>query len=299
MSGASTINSDRSRYTTSNLVFNYVRIERRDAIATLVLDRPERLNAVEATMRGEIVRALRQLVDDARVRVVVLTGAGRAFCAGADIAYLRQLKEEEDLEGLAHLVDAGGEAALLIRGAPKPVIAAVNGPAAGGGANLALACDLRIASQRASIGQTFVRIGLQPDWGGTFFLPRIVGASRALELMWTGRMVEAQEALELGLFDRVVPAEELEGEVARLAGALAAAAPEAMARIKAAVYAATGDDLDGALARERQSQIALFRGTDADEGLRAFLEKRAPVFGRGAGAGAGAGGAAARRPERG
>lgn len=293
------MNSDGSPYTTSNLVFNYVRIERRDAIATLVLDRPERLNAVEARMRGEIVPALRQLVDDERVRVVVLTGAGRAFCAGADIGYLRQLKEEEDLQALADLVDAGGQAALLIRGAPKPVIAAVNGPAAGGGANLALACDLRIASERASIGQTFVRIGLHPDWGGTFVLPRIVGASRALELMWTGRMVEAHEALELGLFDRVVPAEELEGEVARLAGALAAAAPEAVARIKAAVYAATGDDLDGALARERQSQIALFRSTDADEGLRAFVEKRAPVFGRGAGARAGGEGAAARRPERG
>jgi 2-(1,2-epoxy-1,2-dihydrophenyl)acetyl-CoA isomerase len=154
----------------------------------------------------------------------------------------------------------------------------VNGPAAGGGANLALACDLRIASVDASIGQTFVRIGLQPDWGGTYFLPRIVGTSRALELMWSGRMVKADEALALGLFDRVVAGDALEGEVTRLAEELAAAAPQAVARIKTAVYGAPDGSLADALRREHESQAELFGGADAREGFRAFLEKRRPRF---------------------
>jgi enoyl-CoA hydratase/carnithine racemase len=210
---------------------------------------------------------------------VVLTGAGRGFCAGADISYLQTLREREDARALGELVDAGRQIATMIRESPKPVIAAVNGPAAGGGANLALACDLRIASAEASIGQTFVKIGLHPDWGGTFFLPRLVGPARALELMWTGRMVKADEALALGLFDRVVAPEALEAEVTRFAEQLAAAAPEAVGRIKAAVYTAAEGMLTEALRVEHANQILLFRTGDAAEGLRAFREKRPPEFG--------------------
>ena len=258
--------------------FAHVRLERRGAIAWVVLDRPDRLNSFDGSMRGEIAAGLRRALDDPRARVVVLTGAGRGFCTGADIGYLSDLMERRDAAGLEALVEGGRELALLVRGAPKPVLAAVNGPAAGGGANLALACDLRIASAEASIGQTFIRIGLHPDWGGTFFLPRIVGASRALELMWTGRMVAAPEALELGLFDRVVPAAELEREVTGVAQALAAASAEAVARIKAAVYAGAEGTVTEAFDRELESQRALFQGEDAAEGLRAFLEKRRPAF---------------------
>ncbi len=256
----------------------HVRLERRGPVGWLVLNRPDRLNAFDERMRDEFKDAIREALSDPETRVVVVTGAGRGFCAGADIGYLRDLHESGDAHALGKLVKAGGEIVAMIRACAKPVIAAVNGPAAGGGANLALACDLRIASADASIGQTFVRIGLQPDWGGTFFLPRIVGVSRALELMWTGRMVKADEALQLRLFDRVVSANALEVEVTRLAEELAAAAPQAVARIKASVYASAEGNLAEALRREHESQAELFRGEDAREGFRAFLEKRRPEF---------------------
>jgi enoyl-CoA hydratase/carnithine racemase len=264
------------------LTFEHVRVERRGRVAWVTLDRPERLNAFDARMRAELVPVLKEALDDREARVVVVTGAGRGFCAGADIAYMQELLGRGDAKAFGELVDTGRQLMTLIRAAAKPVVAAVNGPAAGGGANLALACDLRFASDEASIGQTFIRIGLQPDFGGTFLLPRLVGTSRALELMWTGRMVPAAEALELGLFDRVVPAAALEGEVTRFAETLAAAAPEAVGRIKAAVYAAAESSLAEALAVERANQMALFGSGDAAEGLRAFLEKRPPAF-RGAG----------------
>jgi 2-(1,2-epoxy-1,2-dihydrophenyl)acetyl-CoA isomerase len=248
------------------------------SVGWIVLNRPERLNALDERLRDDLRAAVREAVSDPGTRVIVVTGAGRAFCAGADITYLRELNERGDVATLERLVDAGREIVTAIRESPKPVLAAVNGPAAGGGANLALACDLRIASVDASIGQTFVRIGLQPDWGGTYFLPRIVGTSRALELMWSGRMVKADEALALGLFDRVVAGDALEGEVTRLAEELAAAAPQAVARIKTAVYGAPDGSLADALRREHESQAELFGGADAREGFRAFLEKRRPRF---------------------
>ncbi|MBA2565476.1 MAG: enoyl-CoA hydratase/isomerase family protein [Gemmatimonadetes bacterium] len=256
----------------------HVRIERRGRVAWVILDRAERLNAFDEPMSLQLCPALREALADPDSSVLVITGAGRAFCAGADIAYLRELHERGDGRRLGELVAAGGDAALLLRGSPKPVLAAVNGPAAGGGANLALACDVRIAARTASIGQTFVRIGLHPDWGGTHLLPRIVGTARALELMWSGRMVDASEALALGLFDRVVPADELEGEVTRLAEHLAAAAPDAVGRMKAAVYAGERAAFEEALRLELANQLALFEGGDAAEGLRAFLAKRAPRF---------------------
>src|SRR5206468_12613213 len=159
---------------------------------------------------------------------VILTGAGRAFCAGADLNVLAE-------DGAA-LVAAGKELALLIRGAPQPVLAAVNGPAAGGGANLALACDYRLAADRASIGQVFHKLGLGPDWGGTYFLPRLTGISKALELVWSARMVPAAEAAQLGLFDRIVPHASLAAETAALAARWAGMAPLAVRKTKAALY---------------------------------------------------------------
>jgi 2-(1,2-epoxy-1,2-dihydrophenyl)acetyl-CoA isomerase len=258
-----------------------VRVERRGSVGWLILNRPERLNSFDERLRDDFREAVRGALDDAATRVIVLTGAGRAFCAGADITYLRELHERGDVATLGRLVDAGREVVTAIRESPKPVLAAVNGAAAGGGANLALACDMRIASTAASIGQTFVRIGLQPDWGGTYFLPRIVGASNALELMWSGRMVQADEALALGLFDRVVAADQLEAEVTRLSEELAAAAPQAVARIKAAVYGALDGSLADALRKEHAGQAVLFEDDDAREGFRAFLEKRRPRFGSG------------------
>jgi 2-(1,2-epoxy-1,2-dihydrophenyl)acetyl-CoA isomerase len=249
-----------------------------DRVGTLTLNRPDKLNAFAGTMRREIADAIRALAADDAVRVIVVTGAGRAFCAGADIGYMKDLTASRDVQAFRALVEAGREVVTTIRGTPKPVIASVNGPAAGGGANLALACDLRIASEKASIGQTFNRIGLHPDWGGTYFLPRLVGASRALELIFGADMILADEALRLGLFTRVVPHEELAAVTRAFAVDLARKPPMALALAKQAVYASDRHTLDRQLDVELEHQLACFQSEDAREGLAAFLEKRAPEF---------------------
>jgi 2-(1,2-epoxy-1,2-dihydrophenyl)acetyl-CoA isomerase len=237
-----------------------------DGIATLTLNRPEKLNALDPALCQELTAALRRLSRDAAVRVLVITGAGRAFCAGADLDVL-------GAEGPT-LVAAGKEVALLIRGAPQPVLAVVNGAAAGGGANLALACDYRIASDRAAIGQVFHRLGLAPDWGGSFFLPRLVGPSKALELVWSARMVPAAEALTLGLVDRVVPHPELASEARRLAALWAAQPAGAVRRAKEALYASELGSLATVLDREIAHQGELFTTPEARERIGASLAKR-------------------------
>lgn len=258
--------------------YEHVLVEARDGVGTLTLNRPEKLNAFAGSMRQEISAAVRSMAEDDGVRVLVITGAGRAFCAGADIGYMRELTARRDVEAFRALVDAGREVVTTVRATPKPVIASVNGAAAGGGANLALSCDLRIASDRATIGQTFNRIGLHPDWGGTYFLPRLVGASTALELIFRAEMLAADEALRLGLFSRVVPHERL-GEATRaVAAELAAKPPLALALAKRAVYASERAELSAQLDVELEHQLACFQSEDAREGLQAFLEKRAPVF---------------------
>ncbi len=249
-----------------------------DAVGTITLNRPDKLNAFAGTMREEIAKAVQTMASDPEVRVVVITGAGRAFCAGADIGYLKELIERHDTAGFASLVEGGRAVVTNIRNTPKPVIASVNGPAAGGGANMALACDLRIASDNATIGQTFNRIGLHPDWGGTYFLPRLVGSAKALELVLTGEMVTAEEGLRLGLFNRVVSSDDLSAETQKLARSLAAKPPLAMALAKQAIYRSDDADLDRMLDVELDHQLRCFRSEDAAEGLNAFLEKRQPTF---------------------
>ena len=249
-----------------------------DGIGTITLNRPDKLNAFAGAMRKEVTRAVREMADHDDVRVIVITGAGRAFCAGADIGYMKELLEGNDTEAFRALVEAGREVVTAIRDTSKPVIASVNGPAAGGGANLALSCDIRIASDKASIGQTFNRIGLHPDWGGTYFLPRLVGASKALELMFTGEMIGADEGYRIGLFNRVVPHEQLGAETQKLARLLAAKPPMALALVKQAVYASGNHNLDTMLDIELDHQLRCFASEDATEGLNAFLEKRQPLF---------------------
>lgn len=258
--------------------YEFVLVEVQDRIATLTLNRPDKLNAISGRMGQEVPEALMTLARDDAVRVIVVTGAGRAFCAGADIAYLSERLAADDWEAAEGLVEAGRAIAEAIHSAPKPVIASVNGPAAGAGANLALACDLRIASERASIGQSFNRIGLHPDWGGTYFLPRLVGRAKALELVFTGEMVDAPEALRLGLFNHVVPDEALPAETEALARALAAKPPIAMALAKKAIDASDRSSLEEMLALEEEHQLRCLRSADAREGVAAFLERRAPAF---------------------
>lgn len=260
------------------MTYEHVLVDVADAIGTLTLNRPDKLNAFAGTMRQEIADAVRSLAADDAVRVIVITGAGRAFCAGADIGYMKQLTASGDVAAFRGLVEAGREVVTVIRATLKPVIASVNGPAAGGGANMALACDLRIASDKAAIGQTFGRIGLHPDWGGTYFLPRLVGAAKALELIFGAEMVGADEALRLGLFSRVVPHEQLASVTREVALSLAQKPPRALALVKKAVYASDRHTLDDQLDMELAHQLACFQSEDAKEGLDAFLEKRAPEF---------------------
>jgi 2-(1,2-epoxy-1,2-dihydrophenyl)acetyl-CoA isomerase len=251
---------------------------RQDGIGIVTLNRPGKLNAFAGRMRQELAAVFAHAAEDDDVRVLVITGAGRAFCAGADIDYMQELLEQRDWKAFGDLVEAGRDVVSTIRSVPKPVIASVNGPAAGGGANLALACDIRIAADTASIGQTFNRIGLHPDWGGTYFLPRLVGPAKALELIFSGRMVDAEEALELGLFQRVVPLAELETVTLELAADLTRKPPIAMSLAKAAVYRSDQLTLDLALDRELENQLKCFKSNDAREGLAAFREKRSPNF---------------------
>jgi len=240
--------------------YERVLVEIAGGIGTLTLNRPEKLNAFDGDACSELIEALRMLAESDAVRVIVLTGAGRAFCAGADLSVLAK-------DGPA-LVAAGKEIALSIRSAPKPVLAAVNGPAAGGGANLALACDYRLASDQASIGQVFHKLGLSLDWGGSYFLPRVVGISKALELTWSARMVPATEAAQLGLFDRVVPHADLAAESRTLATAWAAMSPLAVRKAKDALYRSEHSTLTEMLDLEIVDQTALFQTPEARNLIR-------------------------------
>jgi 2-(1,2-epoxy-1,2-dihydrophenyl)acetyl-CoA isomerase len=247
-------------------------------IGTITLNRPDRLNAFEGVMREELKAAVQEIVRHPEVRVIVLTGAGRAFCAGADVDYMGDALGRQDYDAAMDLVLSGGEVVRLLREAPQPVLGSLNGPAAGGGANLALACDLRLASEQAALGQVFHRIGVHPDMGGTFFLPRLVGPSKALELIWSAEMIPAARCLELGLVNAVVPHEQLAHETAAWASRLAALPPIAAQAAKDAVYRSERSDLATALELEAEIQLRCFRSEDATEGMAAFREKRAPNF---------------------
>jgi enoyl-CoA hydratase/carnithine racemase len=216
---------------------------------------------------------LRSAENDPDTRVVVLTGAGRAFCAGGDVDFMSQLQQRGDLSAFRALLDAGSAVILQIASMAKPVIASVNGIAAGAGCNLALACDYRIASDAAKFSESFIRIGLHPDWGGTWLLPRLVGRGRALELCATGRAVDAAEALSIGMIDRVVPAAELATETEKLAQTFAAASPIALADIKRALAAAETNDLQAQLGLEAEHQMECFQSEEAKARIAAFAKK--------------------------
>lgn len=246
--------------------YDWVLVEIEAGIATVTLNRPEKLNALDRDLCADLLEALRMLAASDAVRVILITGAGRGFCAGADLGVLAE-------DGAA-LVAAGKEVALTIRSAPKPVLAVVNGAAAGGGANLALACDYRLASDQASIGQVFHTLGLCPDWGGSFFLPRLVGVSKALELVWSARMVPAAEALALGLFDRVIPHDRLAAEARALAALWASQPPLAVRKAKEALYQSEASSLAAMLDLEIRQQHELFATPEARERIGKSLAAR-------------------------
>jgi len=244
-----------------------------DAVSTITLNRPDKLNAFSGTMRDDLLAALQASEADADVRAIVITGAGRAFCAGGDVAFMSQLQATNDVDSFRKLLDAGRDIVLQIASMTKPVLASVNGVAAGAGCNLALACDYRIASEQAKFSQSFIRIGLHPDWGGTWLLPRLVGRSRALEMCATGRMVDATEAQAIGMVDRVVAADALVAETEKLARSFAAASPIAIAGIKRALAVSEHNDLRAQLELEAEHQLACFQSDKARAKIAAFVAR--------------------------
>jgi 2-(1,2-epoxy-1,2-dihydrophenyl)acetyl-CoA isomerase len=253
-----------------------LRVEIDGPVATVTLDRPEALNALTVPVKIALREALEAIDADHSVRAVILTGAGRAFCAGQDLAE-RERPDAAPLE--VEVRERYNPIIRALRSMGQPVIAAVNGVAAGAGASLALACDLRIAAEEARFMLAFGRIGLVPDSGASWFLPRLVGSAKAAELALVGDTVDAAEALRLGLVSKVVPGGQLMEEARALADTLAAGAPLANALTKQALQRAMTIDLDEALEGEAKLQGIAGRSADHAEGLAAFREKRPPRFG--------------------
>src|ERR1700723_3796700 len=255
-----------------------VTVERAGAVTIIRLNRPDKLNALNLQLAHELVHALLGAQADRAVHCVVITGAGRAFCAGGDLELLRDARQRKATEEVEALVTAGKEIAIAIATMPKVVIASVNGAAAGGGMNLALAADIRIASDQARFAESFAQIGLFPDYGGTYFLPRIVGPARASELFYTAQMLSAEDALKMGLVSRVIPQAEFEAETKKLAEALASGAGVAQRAVKHRMLREDVKTLEKALDEEIRMQIYAFESEDCQEGLNAFFEKRKPNF---------------------
>lgn len=251
---------------------------RHDSIVVLTMNRPDRLNALNNELASELNDSFARIAVDESVRVIVLTGAGRAFCSGGDLGHIRKGRESGDVKQLEPLLRSGMQMVLKMRTMPQPVIAAVNGPAAGAGMNIALAADFRIAAEDASFGQNFAKVGLFPDYGGTFFLPELVGPSKAAELFYTGDMIDAETAFRLGLVNRVVPAAQLEAEVKTFAQKIAQGPPLAIRATKRALFGGGQKALEEALENEVQQQMKCFPSEDCGEGIRAFFEKRPPKF---------------------
>jgi 2-(1,2-epoxy-1,2-dihydrophenyl)acetyl-CoA isomerase len=249
-----------------------------EGIATLVLNRPERLNALNVELGMALNEALGRLAEDQSVSVVVITGAGRAFCAGGDLGALGKSRQSGSISEVEPLLRAGMQMVVRMRTMPQPVIAAVNGPAAGAGLNVALAADIRIVAEEATFGETFSKVGLFPDYGGTYFLPQLVGAAKAAELFYTGDIIDAKTALAIGLVNQVVPGAQLEAEVKTLAKKIAHGPALAIRAVKRKLFASGEKELTEALENEVREQMRCFLSEDCNEGIRAFFEKRPPKF---------------------
>jgi 2-(1,2-epoxy-1,2-dihydrophenyl)acetyl-CoA isomerase len=248
-------------------------------VTRITLNRPDKLNALTHRMSDELGRAFAQAGDDADVRAIVLTGAGRGFCAGQDLSEFESAYRAGERPDIRRHLEASYHRLIpQIVGMPKPVVAAVNGVAAGAGVSLAVACDVRLASEEARFLQAFVKIGLIPDSGGTWLLPRVIGYARALELSISGDPIDARRALEIGLVNTVVPAERFEAEVEGYAARLAALPTAAIAATKELLGNAPRVELDEALRREAEAQGRMGQTEDHLEGVMAFAEKREPRF---------------------
>lgn len=250
-----------------------------DGIGTITLNRPDRLNAIDDALSQELRAALGEASADFAVRCVLITGAGRAFCAGADLAAVQDAFVSGATLRVGEIIRSRYNPMIVpIVRMEKPVVAAVNGAAAGAGASIAFACDFRIASETARFIQAFVKIGLIPDSGGCYFLPRLLGVAKALELAMLGDAVDAPEALRLGLVTKVVPPDKLAEEARAFAERLAQGPTRALGLAKRAIAFGATSDLESTLEYEADLQDQLGLSEDAMEGVRAFLEKREPAF---------------------
>ena len=250
-----------------------------NGIATMTLNRPDKMNAFSLGMQDSMYRVVENASQDKKVRVLIITGAGRAFCSGADVKSLaegsyRPSGQQRPGEGASERVNLH----VLMQKCQKPIIAAVNGVAVGAGLDLAMACDIRIASDKARFAELYIRRGMLPAAGGIYFLPRLVGIDKACHLIWTGDMIDVQEAERIGLVTMVVPHEELEIATRELAEKLAKAAPLVIQRSKRAIYAGLDMDLESSMKYIQPLMREIQQSEDHKEGTRAFLEKREPVF---------------------
>jgi 2-(1,2-epoxy-1,2-dihydrophenyl)acetyl-CoA isomerase len=264
--------------TTQQVVGPLVLEERSGAVLTLRLNRPAKLNALNPDLCRALVHGLLSAGDDKSVRAVVLTGAGRGFCSGGDVNFMRDARNRRASHEFEEMLELGQEICLAIASMPKVVIAAVNGPAAAGGMSLALACDLRIASETAFFMQAFGRFGLYPDFGATFFLPRLVGLSRASELFYTAERISAEEARRIGIVASVFSEATFEAETRKLAEKVAAGPPLAFRDVKRTMIGDAHQALVDAIEEENRLQLHCFVSDDCAEGLSAYFEKRAPNF---------------------
>jgi len=259
--------------------YETIQLEMRGAVCLLTLNRPDRLNSLNVQVAHDFKAAVSEALERG-ARAIVITGAGRAFSAGGDLREMQEIAQKDGRveaffdEPLRLLNDA----ILLIRQTPVPFIAAVNGVASGGGCNLALACDLVIAAESARFNQAFIKIGLTPDCGGTFMLPRLVGWKRATELLFTGELISATAAVKMGMINSVAPDEELMNMAMSMAEKLAQAPTAAIGEIKMLLEASAANDLRTQLNLERETQIQSGKTKDFVEGVSAFLEKRPPRF---------------------
>ncbi len=257
-----------------------VLVENEGGVRTITLNRPKVMNALNEELGVALDKALRTAGEDGAVRCILLTGAGRAFCSGQDLAeYAGSLDSDRPIDLVQRLQSVYNPIIRRIRTMEKPIVASVNGAAAGAGCSLALACDLRVAAESATFIQAFINVGLVPDCGGTWMLPRLVGMCRAMELAFTGRKVEASEAMEMGLLNRVVPNQALPRESRVFAQRLANMPAQAVGLTKRMLNTAWTADLETQLELEAKLQASALQTDDHREGVQAFLEKRDPCFG--------------------
>ncbi|MBE0480999.1 MAG: enoyl-CoA hydratase/isomerase family protein [Dehalococcoidia bacterium] len=266
------------------MAYKTVIYEKEGGVAVLTLNRPEVKNAFDGVMQAEMDSVLDEVAKNREVRALIITGAGKAFCTGADIAYLMSLGEQHTLHmtTMEEMIRRDGNIltmVLKIRNMPKPVIAAINGIAAGGGLAMSLACDIRIASENARFNMVFTRRGVIPESGSTFTLPRLVGTARALELIFTAETIDAAEADRIGLVNRVVPADRLMPASKELAAKIARNAPIALGFSKAAIYKGSIEtDIAAQMDYEAYIENVLMQTADFKEGVNAFLEGREARF---------------------